>query len=368
MKTKGIPRFVVWLSALFLCAPTLRADWSFAMLGDTRGDPDTATGVSLYLNTIAQKIASLNPELVMVAGDLCNGTDLAAGSPLTYAEEFANWKTAMQPVFNYNTDTGIPIYTVRGNHEAQGAPEALKQAYYDAFSAYVPFNGPNNGSDDDQRGFSWSFSHSNVTFVAADQYFNRDRTGESGYHSLDQTWVNQQFHETNSAYKVFMVHEPFFMTVGCDSEEHFFGTSAAAFETRTNFWNALGTNGVQLALCGHVHYQSVATTTNDYGNSIIQLLAGNGGAPYETVGDTHDPGVSVHYTNGLYGFSLATVSEDAMTIQYYLLHTNDNSWSVASYVTTIAPNQVVPEPSAAVLLAPAVAMLATGHSRRRRRH
>src|ERR1035437_4272233 len=114
--------------------------WSFVMLGDTRGDDNTVTGVSPYLNIIAQKIAALNPQLVMMAGDLCNGNCLNTNSPLypaggdftnaaaysIYAGEFANWKTAMQPVFNYSTGTGIPIYTVRGNHENEdgedGAP------------------------------------------------------------------------------------------------------------------------------------------------------------------------------------------------------------------------------------------------------
>jgi len=63
----------------------------------------------------------------------------------------------------------------------------------------VPTNGPNNGLTDDQRGLSWSLTHKNVTFVAADQYFNFDPTFAggttpwSGYHSLDRAWVAQQF-------------------------------------------------------------------------------------------------------------------------------------------------------------------------------
>jgi DNA repair exonuclease SbcCD nuclease subunit len=342
------------------------------MLGDTRGNgPTTTTGVSPYLNTIAQKMATLSPDLVLVAGDLCNGNDVPSGSPLEdYSIQFANWKAAMQPVFNYGTGTGIPIYTVRGNHEnndSEGAPiAALKQAYYDAFSAYVPANGPNYGSTNNQVGFTWSFSHNNVTIVAADQYFYYDQTpGVHGYHELDRSWVAQRFQETNTAYKVLMAHEPFFMTAGYEGDEHFFGSHAAGFETRTNFWNALGTNGVQLYLTGHVHSETVARTTNDYGDTIIQLMAGNGGAPVEPLGITHDPGVEVLYTNSLFGFAMATVSDTAMTVQYYLLHTNDSSWSVASYVTTISPNQVVPEASSFILLVPAVVAVMTGCCRRR---
>ncbi len=83
MKIKLVSRFVVLAAALFLCVPVLKADWTFAMLGDTRGEKSTTTtGVSTNLNVIAQKIASLNPDLVMVAGDLCNGNDIPSDSPL----------------------------------------------------------------------------------------------------------------------------------------------------------------------------------------------------------------------------------------------------------------------------------------------
>ncbi|MFZ2642140.1 MAG: metallophosphoesterase family protein, partial [Verrucomicrobiia bacterium] len=366
MKAKLITRVVVWVTSSLLYAPALLADWSFAMLGDTRGDRDTTlTGVSLELNAIAQKIATLNPELVLVAGDLVNGDDV----PVSYTDQFGYWKTAMQPVFNYTTGTGIPIYPVRGNHDnnaSEGPPIVeLKQAYYDAFSAYVPLNGPNYGSTNNQAGFSYSFSHNNVTFVAADQYFYYTT---NGYHDLDRAWVTQQFQQANSAYEVFMAHVPIFMTEGQEEPEHFFGKDAAGLQIRKDFWNALGTNGVQLYLTGHLHNETVARTTNDYGNTIIQLLAGNGGAPLGPVTVDPDPGVEVLYTNGLFGFSLATVRDDSMTIEYYSLHTNDNSWTKDSYVTLISANQVVPEASSVVLLAPAMAALMAGRFRKRRRN
>ncbi|MCX6898498.1 MAG: metallophosphoesterase family protein [Verrucomicrobia bacterium] len=375
MNTKLIPRWVVWVSASLLCAPALHADWSFAMLGDTRDDRfTTTTGVSPYLNTIAQKIATLNPELVLVGGDLVNGNDVPSGSPLeNYSLQFTNWMSAMQPVFNYTAGTGIPIYPVRGNHENcdhEGPTvHELKKAYYDAFKAYVPLNGPNYGSTNDQVGFSYSFTTNNVTFAVADQYFYYDSTpGSEGYRELDRSWVTQQFQQTNTPFKVFMAHEPIFNTEHSDPGG-FFGTNAAGLQIREDFWNALGTNGVQLYLTGHLHNETVASTTNDYGDTIIQLMAGNGGAPIDPVGSQHEPGVEMLYTNALYGFSLATVQADAMTIQYYSLNTNDNSWTVADYVTRISANQTaVPEASSAVLLAPAMMVLMTVCFRKRRRN
>ena len=43
----------------------------------------------------------------------------------------------------------------------------------------------------------------------------------------------------------------------------------------------------------------------------------------------------MQYTNGVFGFALATVAAEALTIQYYSLNTNNNSWTVADYVTRL---------------------------------
>ena len=385
MKTT-IPMLVAMTLMVVAVANTASAQnsWSFVMLGDTRDANNTSNGVSPYLNAMAQEIASLHPQLVIVAGDLCNGNALNTDSPrypaggnftnaatkAIYAEFFANWKAAMQPVFDYSTSNGIPIYTVRGNHESNDTGQApidvLKQAYQEAFSAYVPVNGPNNGSTDDQRGFSWSCTHNNVTFVAADQYFDFDpgatNTPWSGYHYLDQAWVTQQLRQATSPYKIFIAHEPIFQANGNSSSEqenenaqHFFGTNAAAIQTRANFWNDIGDAGAQIYLCGHLHLEIIASTTNDHGRTIIQLLAGNGGAPPQEFINFPEPGVTPLYNNGNilvtngatvsvqgnFGFALATVTDEKMTIQYYSLNpTNNspttNSWTVADYVTVIA--------------------------------
>lgn len=349
------------------------SSWSFVMMGDTRGADNTGTGVSPFLHTIAQKIASLHPELVVVAGDMSNGNCLDPDSPLyppegnftsaaakaIYAGEFANWKKAMQPVFNYSTGNGIPIYTVRGNHENEdkgGAPVmVLKQAYQEAFSKYVPANGPNN-----EQGLSWSLTHNNVTIVAADQYMNFDptfangTTPTSGYHSLNRAWVTQQFQQSTAPYKVFVAHEPIFQTVGNDPVEiynevaqHYFGIDAAGLATRKDFWNNIGAAGAQVYLTGHLHLLTVSSISNDYGDPIIQLMAGNGGAPIQPFNNKPEPGVTTLYdsgntfangkVSGPLGFSLATVTDGKMTIQYYELNTDNNTWSVADYRTNISP-------------------------------
>jgi hypothetical protein len=239
----------------------------------------------------------------------------------------------------------------------------------------VPANGLSNSPADDERGFSWSLTTNNVTFVAADQYFNFDpastNTPWSGYHYLDQAWVTQQLGQSTSPYKILISHEPLFQTVGNgptteeqenEVAQHFFGTNNAAIQTRSNFWNDLGDAGAQVYLCGHLHLETVASTTNNHGHTIIHLLAGNGGAPpQEFVDGGVEPGVTLFYNNGnivvtngtnpsvqaYFGFALATVTDENMTIQYYSLNpTNNspatNSWIVASYVTQITSPRARP--------------------------
>jgi hypothetical protein len=92
-------------------------------------------------------------------------------------------------------------------------------------------------------------------------------------------------------------------------------------------------------------------------------MAGNGGAPPQDfiVGGV-EPGVTLLYNNGnilvtngghvsvqaTFGFALATVTDEKMTIQYYsLTPTNNsppttNSWTVADYVTEIASARARP--------------------------
>jgi hypothetical protein len=336
-------------------SPAAYGSWSFAIIGDTRGnDAGTDSGVSPYLNTIAQRIAATNPTMVLVPGDLCSG-DLAGSTYSDFMNEFNTWKTAMTPV----SSAGIAIYPVRGNHEnefmdALPPNTDLKQAYYDSFGVHLPTNGPNNGPGDDQRGFTYSFTTNNVTVIAVDQYFYFDPS--SGYHRIDQNWLNQQLQASSSPFKVVMAHEPAFMATGNDVGEHFFGTDAAGMQARSNFWNALGGNGAQFYTCGHVHNLSVSSAQDASGHTGYQVTSGNGGAPSDAAYVNADPGVVVHYANGTnYGFALATVTDSSMTINYHLYNAASDTWSVAAYQTVLG----VPEPTTSALFAAGLVILAS---------
>jgi hypothetical protein len=350
---------VVLFAILF--SPAAHGGWSFAIIGDTRGNnAGTDSGVSPYLNTIAQRIAAMNPTMVLVPGDLTSG-DLAGSTYSDFMNEFNTWKTAMTPV----SSVGIPIYPVRGNHENEFMDALppnldLKQAYYDSFGVHLPANGPVSPGND-QRGFTYSFTVNNVTVIAVDQYFYYDPA--SGYHRIDQNWLNQQLLSSSSPFKVVMAHEPVFMATGDDVGEHFFGTDTAGLQARSNFWNALNGNGAPLYTCGHVHNLSVSSAQDESGNTGYQVTSGNGGAPSDSAFIDADPGVAVHYANGTnFGFALATVTDSAMIINYHLYNTASDTWSVAGYQTVLN----IPEPSTSAQVAAGLMALAR-HIRARSR-
>jgi len=302
--------------------------WTFVIMGDTRGRHDTTTGVSAVLAPIATKIAELRPDLVLCCGDQVNGNATNGLTPLSYAQMFDNWKAAMNPVIASN----IPIYTVRGNHENhadEGPPLLdLKQAYYDALGTNLPGNGPNNGLLDDQRGYTYSFTHKNVFFAVADQYFYPLSTN-GGYDSIDQAWLSQQLQQSYTPYKIVMAHEPVYI-------DHFYGTNSAGMDNRAQFWDTLGYNGARVYVCGHTHNLSVCVAPDDDGNNIYQLLSGNGGAELDEISPKPEAGMTLTYYNtNHYGFALATVGADAMTLEYYLLDKTGTLWSRATYTTTV---------------------------------
>ena len=302
--------------------------WTFVIMGDTRGHHDTTTGVSVVLGPIATKIAELRPNLVLCCGDQVNGDATNGLTPLSYAQMFDNWKAAMNPVIASN----IPIYTVRGNHEnnaGEGPPMLdLKQAYFDALGTNMPGNGPNNGPLDDQRGYTYSFTYKNAFFAVVDQYFYPLSTN-GGYDSIDQAWLSQQLQQSYTPYKIVMAHVPVYI-------DHFYGTDSAGMTNRAQFWDSLGYNGARVYVCGHTHNLSVCVAPDDYGNNIHQLLSGNGGAEMDEIAPEPEAGMTITYYNtNHYGFALATVGTDAMTIEYYLLDKAGTKWSKATYTTTV---------------------------------
>ena len=356
-----ITTFIVFLScsSLLCCRAYGTADWSFSVIGDTRGQEDSTTGVSTYLNAIATVMANpssvsggaITPSAALVTGDLINGGALTL--PVDYTTQFNNWKTAMVP---FITTAGIPVYTLRGNHEAclkdgEQPDPGLKTAYYTAFGSttptigsLVPQNGPNNGGTDNEVGFTWNLKKNNIRIIALDQYFYWNQTPQGGsyYYQIDQAWLNRQLTKTApKRYTFVTAHEPvYYMKDGFD----FYGsTSPAGLAAQQVFWNSLGSNGVKMYLCCHVHNVEVGTAKDGNGNVIYQNVVGNGGAKLDEAGTT-DPALTMTYQNFTnYGFALFKVTDAKIIITYYLYDPTaapGAQWSLAPYTINLLADPV----------------------------
>src|ERR1019366_5166484 len=79
-------------------------EWRFVVVGDSPGDPASATGVSPYLATVAQAIANERPapDFVLFPGDLISDINETGTAP-PLAQQYQNWLAAMAPLY----DAGI---------------------------------------------------------------------------------------------------------------------------------------------------------------------------------------------------------------------------------------------------------------------
>ncbi len=261
--------------------------WSFVVMGDTRDKTTaTTTGISPDLGRLAEAIASEHPDLVIHTGDLINGYYTDKDSPVRdrFHEMFGNWKTAMKPVYDYRTGTGVPIYPVRGNHEDGKlvTDPGLEKAYQEEFGAMMPKNGPLN-----EKGLTYSFSHKGSRFIALDAYKSKKMKIVRGY--VDQEWLDSTLASDRRPFTFAFSHTPAFRA-GSNHDSPFPDIYSHA-KRRDILWNSFKKGGVLAYFCGHIHFYSRGAV-----DGIEQVVVGNGGA--NTV--SYKPGnvdrrVSIHY-------------------------------------------------------------------------
>ncbi len=250
--------------------------WKFAVLCDTRGDNKNTQGKECVNSEILKKIAgdivAENCEVVIVPGDLVNGWWANGG--MSYKDEFKSWKQAMSPVYAKK----IPVFTVRGNHEAGPGTEyppkppyditpdeKLKKIYLEEFGETNPPNGP-----DLEKGLTYYFIHKNALFVAFDAYINPNR--------LNLDWFNGVLEKRSAdttPHLFTFSHCPAFKVVHPDC--------LAYYEKQRNaFWNTIAANGGRFYFCGHDHMYNRASIKADDGTEVFQVVVGSCGAPFKS--------------------------------------------------------------------------------------
>jgi predicted phosphodiesterase len=230
-----------------------RTPWRFVMVGDTHV---TESGAPIA-SEMMPFIVSENPRLVLVAGDV-----VQAGKQCSTAQmvaQLAAFKEVTRPLH----DANVPVYPVRGNHEADaiGSADAWAESFRGADA--LPANGPAG-----EVGLSYSVEIENALFVALDEYVT--------LHHVNQPWLDTQLAGSTRPHVFVFGHEPAFKDFHTDC------LGSAPLE-RNAFWSSLSRAGVKVYLTAHDHFRDLARIDDGDGqpdNDVYQYIVGTGGGPF----------------------------------------------------------------------------------------
>ena len=282
--------------------------WKFVVFGDTP-DPDiaTITGHCPILGNLSARIAGESPDLVIYVGDLINGLGTTNASPVhgDFDTQFSNWKSAVQPIYDFQNSSGVPIYVARGNHEVFLITEAnttLVDSYMRNIGSLMPQNGPST-----EAGLTYWVQHKGAEFISLDQY-RAPNVVDMG--TVNQSWLDQRLASDSSEFTFVWGHTPAYASVGTAPSLYLNTTE------RDAFWSSLDNNNVTAYFCGHVHNYARGNA-----NGTWEVLVGNGGATAQpitpsflptSINDTY-PNLSTGNWTADDGYLLVTVDEAAGT-------------------------------------------------------
>jgi hypothetical protein len=315
--------------ALFYASawPESAGNWKFAVISDTQGSyrENAACINEKVVKLIAADIVYENPDLVLVCGDLVNGWFRNGG--MDYETQYANWKTAMNPVYS----AGIRVYPIRGNHDSgperlallplpshleppPDTTEKIKKAFIKTFpESYIPDNGPAG-----EERLTYSFNHKNAFIVGLDQY-------SFCQHKVNQTWLDRQLATGKQKHIFIFGHEPAFEVIHKDNLAFF-------PKSRDNFWDSIGKAGARIYFCGHDHLYNRAMIADSNGNQIRQIIAGTGGGGLRAWNGIYkdDKRVKGEYNNCDYhGYILVFIEGEKATVQWKALRNiESNEWHI----------------------------------------
>jgi hypothetical protein len=331
----------------------VQKDWSFAVLCDSRSsyasDPAgtlspyyATSGTSPYFANVASALArEPGIDLVLYPGDLVRGKKPSlTGADL--AADLDVWVSQMKPVY----DAGIPVYYVRGNHDAYQVTDPGNGTAAEIFAAHVgqPGEGTNPASLDPVTYDSvttggpttYVFKHKSALFLGIDEYVTGVTTP-----AFDSTFVTSALNRS-ATHRFVFAHQPLW---NYKSDE--LGPPGLA--------DVLQGGKTSLYFSGHVHsYQRIAET----GFRFQELIVGTAGAPQDDPtlvnggpgGTTYtlDPNLTIKdYAGGVnanarFGYVVVTVHPDGSVTS--VLKVLDNPTSPASAVSILDAATVTPAP------------------------
>ena len=326
---KRFTTFATLLLTLAMAAAASATPWKFAVTCDSRSsyyndNPlpgpdgvvpssaltsqyyDAATGISPFFKNVASALSKeTGIDFVLFPGDIARGKKLAPNGKGPTDDQFkaaiVEWNKQLKPV----TDAGIPVYTIRGNHDAYGPNSASPAATLtSAKTTWLDniVNPAGSTQDPSQPGLTFSFTHKGSLFVGLDEYPN----GTSSPTGYDSAFLKGELAK-QAQHKFVFAHQPVW---NYKSDE--LGPADLA--------DNLNKGGVDLYFSGHVHsYQRIGKS----GYNFQEMIIGTGGAPQDNptlvsgiAPYTPDPAMKVlSYAGGVganvrFGYAIITVNDD----------------------------------------------------------
>ena len=269
---------LAFAGAARVAAASEMAPFSFAVLCDSRssyaGDPAgtsspyySESGVSPYFQNIAKALArEPGVDFVVYPGDLVRGKKPALTGN-QFAAELDQFDAFMQPVYA----AGVPIYYVRGNHDAYEvsdyATTGISAAQIWQEHVFQPGQGANPPGDPVTTDSSvvgglttYAFTHNGSLFVGIDEYPN----GAKNPTGFDEAFLHDQL-SAKVNHRVAFAHQPIW-----NYKMDELGPTGLA--------DALQAGKVDVYFACHVHnYQRIA----EAGYRFQEMLVGIAGAPQE---------------------------------------------------------------------------------------
>ncbi|MCX5891353.1 MAG: metallophosphoesterase [Deltaproteobacteria bacterium] len=302
----------------------------FVFLADSRsGDPTmpnpTPTDLinAPVLNAINAQIAALNPKPSFVI----YGGDQAYRGCYNGTYNFQTFKNIM-------TSTGIPLYTVLGNHELYNqVSDAFVLANQTAYQQVFTGNPANGPSGYEQLVYSFESPGGDAFFAVLDPYYLTANVGPNPPPDITGTfdnnqlnWLTAQVAQTKATHKFLFAHGPYYYVTQFTPTPPPYPPDM----TYTNLWRLLDNNRFDIFFCGHTHLYSRKTidssiapnplpvTPLQWHNNVVQVLNGTCGAPVDTGTPTVDPTLW-HISQGAntYYFSVVDINGNRVTVNSY---------------------------------------------------
>jgi len=329
---------VTWLYSNNVFASSARASFTvqlptlhFALLCDNQSAKISdnypmyaSNSISHELIFLAKHIAKQPVDFVLFGGDLIGTKDIALTNLNILTNRYFAWREAMGPI----RAAGIPVYPVRGNHDAVYDASAYSSAlatgasnvWASQFSHLTNYEILTDGPmfTHSQLSFpNYVFTRNRLCVIALDDYANSGKVDTNFIRSVFSTSLYPMLWE--SSLFLILKHQPIW-----NDSDKVNPTNASDIAALVSL---LDSKRVSVVLCGHVHEYSHLIPTN---HAFRQIIDGKAGSPPTGVTYTPPDGwIETKDTQTNFGYCYFTVQGTNLSMEWrYFNSLDDTAYTV----------------------------------------